>query len=84
MTEPVQLCTAGYFCTGKSIEAAPIGQAYGDKCPTGRQISTLNQRYQPIGIKNRIVATIKILKIVIPKIILFFWAKNGTFVLAVQ
>ena len=35
-TASVLQCSAGYYCTGKSTEAMPINQTYGDKCPTGK------------------------------------------------
>ena len=35
MTSSTMDCNAGYYCTGGSPVADPVGETYGDECPTG-------------------------------------------------
>jgi hypothetical protein len=35
MTDKGAQCSAGYYCSGKSPEATPSNQTYGDICPAG-------------------------------------------------
>lgn len=35
MTASNGSCVAGFYCTNRSEEANPLGQAYGDECPVG-------------------------------------------------
>lgn len=39
MTENGPDCWAGYYCSGGSPVPDPVGQAYGDECPTGKSSS---------------------------------------------
>lgn len=35
LTSPVGNCSAGYFCTLGAVDQSPVGQLYGDVCPSG-------------------------------------------------
>ena len=36
MTVAGDPCTAGFYCVRGSPFATPVGEAYGDECPTGK------------------------------------------------
>jgi hypothetical protein len=42
MTDKGPECDAGFYCTEKSPEAAPVGEVWGDECPTGQLIGQNN------------------------------------------